>query len=155
MGGEGNQIGDFSWDGPFGYLSLVTQNVVNFFHDYDCAFHSVEYVIAQQAAGSPIVPRLHEGTKLLWLESTRFVHLDPDASDVSIKRLCGKCGRVKYSFCKHGIVIPKANWNGEKIFRLTENGPSFATFVTDEARREIEVRGFSNVSFTPAGKIMD
>lgn len=153
----GDQTGDFSWDGPFGYLGLVTENVVNFFHDYDygCAFHPVEYVAAEHAAGSPSVPCPYVGPKQLWMESTRFVHLDLDASNVSIKLSCEKCGRVKYSFCNQGIVIPKSNWNGEKIFRLRENGPSFATFATDEARREIEAQGFSNVSFTPAGKIMD
>lgn len=152
-----DQIGDFSWDGPFGYLGLVTKNVVNFFRDYgySCVFHPVEYVVAQHAAGSPRVPCTHEGPKQLWLESTHFVHLDTVASDVSVKLSCDKCGRVKYSFCNQGIIVPKANWNGEKIFRLTENGPSFATFVTDEARSEIEAQGFSNISFTLAGKIMD
>jgi len=152
-----DEIGDFSWDGPFGYISVVTRNVANFFRDYDyaCAFHSVEYVAAQHAVGSPSAPYPYEGPKQLWLESTRFVHLDLDASNVSIKLSCDKCGRVKYSFCKQGIAVPKANWNGEKMFRLAENGPSFATFVTDLARREIEAQGFSNISFTLAGKIVD
>lgn len=153
----GDQAGDFSWDGPFGYLSLVREHVAKFFADYNygCEFNSVVYIAPEYSAGPPYAPCAYSVPAQRWMVCTGFIHLDRDASNVSIKLSCENCGRVKYTFCNRGIVVRRADWNGAKIFRLAENGPSFATFVTDEARREIESQGFSNVSFTLAGKIIE
>ncbi len=150
-----NKIGDFSWDGPFGYMSIVTNDVAMFFreHNYDCVFRTVEYVAPEPSVSSVKVPYPYVGPQQLWMESKRFVQLDRDASNVSIKLSCHKCGRVKYTFSNRRIVVRNADWKGEKLFRLSENGRSFATFVTEESRREIERQTFSNVSFTLAGEI--
>lgn len=150
-------VGDFSWDGPFGYVNLVRENVSRFFQEYNysCSLHSVEYVASERPCSSPCIGHPYTGPKQFWAKCTAFVDLDLDASKVGIKLSCDECGRVKYTFRNQGIVIPRQNWNGEKMFRITTNGPSFATFVTDEARREIERQSFSNITFSPAGEIMD
>ncbi len=149
-------VGDFSWDGPFGYVALITDRVVAFFHTHDfrCDLLSVKYV-PPEPCGNEFVSYPYTGPKQHWVKCTSIVDLDTDGSKVEVKLSCGECGRVKYTFRNQGIVIPKRNWHGEKIFRITTNGRSLATFVTEEARCEIEENAFTNIAFSLAGEIVD
>jgi hypothetical protein len=149
-------IGDFSWDGPWGYLFLVTEPVVAFFHrqGFRCNFLGVEYVEPEKGSKrSKCVPYPYAGPQQLWGKCETFIDLDPEASGVRLMIDCSECRRKKYTFRNEGIMIPRVNWHGEKMFRITTNGKSAATFVTEEGRRLIEDAGFSNVAFRPAGII--
>jgi hypothetical protein len=39
------------------------------------------------------------------------------------------------------------------MFRITTNGKSLATFVTEDCRNLIQDAGFTNIGFTDAGEI--
>ena len=150
-------IGDFSWDGPFGYLFIVKDHVAKFLRAmiFGCDFYSVEYVPPKQKRKIKCCPYPYEGTELKWGKCNTFVDLDLQASEVSIRESCSVCGTVDYTFRNNGIVIPRRNWRGEKMFRITTNGKSLATFVTEEGRSLIEDAGFSNVAFAEAGEISE
>lgn len=151
-------IGDFSWDGPWGYVFLVTEPVVAFLrrHGFECGFLGVEYVEPEKASKRyKCVPYPYRGPKQYWGKCETFVDLDQQASGVKLKIDCPECGRQKHTFRNEGIAIPRSNWSGEKMFRIRTNGKSLATFVTDEGRRLIEEAGFSNIAFRPAGEIVD
>lgn len=151
-------IGDFSWDGPYGYLSIVTEPVAGFLrqHAFECMFLDVEYVAPEKPRGrSKCVPYPYTGPKQFWVKSKTFLDLDLDASNVVLEEDCPLCGRQDYTFRYEGIVIPRSNWHGEKMFRIRTNGRSLATFVTEEGRQLIEGEKFSNVAFRPAGVIRE
>ena len=150
-------IGDFSWDGPFGYLFVVKEDVANSFRamDIECRFLPVEYVAPDKKREVKSVPFPYKGPTLLWGCCDAFVDLDFTASNVSVRSSCEVCGSVRYTFRVDNIVIRRANWHGEKMFRLKSNGSSAATFVTEGARDLICRAGFSNVAFTLAGEIVE
>jgi len=149
-------IGDFSWDGPWGYLFLGTEPVVEFFqqHGLDCSFLGVEYVKPEASKRYKGVPYPYAGPRQFWGKCETFVDLDLEASGVDESEACPLCGTRDYTFKYEGIVIPRSNWHGETMFRITTNGKSKATFVTEEGRRLIEEAGFSNVASRPAGEIV-
>lgn len=149
-------IGDFSWDGPWGYVFVATQPVVEFFqqHGFECNFLGVEYVEPEVSKRYKGVPYPYAGPRLFWGRCETFVDLDLAASGVEVTEACPLCGVRDYTFKYEGIVIPRSNWQGEKMFRITSNSKSEATFVTEEGRRLIEGAGFTNVAFRPAGKIV-
>jgi hypothetical protein len=146
-------IGDFSWDGPFGYMFIVREDIVDFFHanKIECEFRSVEYAMPRKKRRT--VPFPYSGPTLYWAECNTWLSLDMQASEVMCTSSCGKCGEVAYTFRNSGIVIARKNFHGEKMFRITTNGRSAATFVTEEGRRLIVEAGFSNVAFSEAGEI--
>ena len=151
-------IGGFSWNGPWGYLFVVTESVVTFFrqHKFECSFLDVEYVEPDKFGKRwKCAPYPYSGPKQFWGKCETFVDLDLKVNNVKLEINCSECGRKKHTFRYEGIVIPRSNWNGETLFRITTNGKSLATFVTEEGRQLIEVAGFSNIAFRPAGEIVD
>ena len=151
-------IGDFSWDGPFGFLCVAQPHVVSFFRDeqFEFAANTVEFVTPRRSPSrNTPIPYPYCGPKLSWIESTSFVHLDRLASNVGVEMSCSMCGTVRYRFATEGLVIRRGAWDGQRMFRITSNGRSHATFVTDEGRCMIEGAGFSNVEFSFAGRIID
>jgi hypothetical protein len=146
--------GDVSWDGPFGYTFVVRQQVakaLNAMH-FDCSFLPVEYVKPERKRNT--VPFPYRGPRLLWGRCSASVELDMAASAVTLESSCSACGDVRYTFRNKGIVIRPTSWKGQKMFRITTNGRSGATFVTEEARRLLEGARFSNISFSEAGQIL-
>jgi len=151
-------IGDFSWDGPWGYLFLITEPVIAFFqeHNFDCEFLDVEYVEPEKPSKRYKCVRYpYVGPKQFWGRCDAFVDLDLEASGIEVPKPCPECGTKDYAFRYEGIIIPRSHWHGEKMFRITTNGKSKATFVTEEGRRLIEEAGFSNVAFRRAGEILE
>jgi len=151
-------IGDFSWDGPYGYTFVITEPIVDFFrhHNFVCKFLNVEYVEPEKSVMRwKCVPFPYTGPKQFWGECETFVNLDLEASNVELREDCQECGEKRYTFRYENIVIPRSNWHGEKMFRITTNGKSAATFVTEEGRRLIEEANFNNIVFRPAGTILD
>lgn len=122
---------------------------------FECEFYSVEYVPPKRKVKTKCVAYPYDGPKLLWGKCEVFVDLDMQASSVALEDSCSVCGNVRYKFRRNGIVIRHQNWHGEKMFRITTNGKSLTTFVTEEGRRLIQQAGFSNVAFSEAGEIRD
>jgi hypothetical protein len=150
-------VGDFSWDGPFGYLYLVKEAIADSLSTmkFKCRFLPVKVVPPAKRSRARLVPSPSQTPKLLWAVCETFVELDRQASEVVEGEQCSACGRVESTFRRDGIVIRRRDWHGEQIFRIATNGNSEATFVTEEGRRLIQGAGFSNIAFTPAGEIVD
>jgi hypothetical protein len=149
-------IGDFSWDGPFGYLFLVKEHVAEFLrvNHYKCNFLSVEYVAPEGKGKAKRDPYPNNGPKVMWVVCNSFVDLDMEASAVVVTESCSVCGKLNYTFRNKGIIIRRTNWNGERMLRITTNGSSLATFVSEEGRELIERQRLSNVAFSEAGEIV-
>lgn len=150
-------IGDFSWDGPFGYVFVVQDRVVKFLKAtaFGCPFLPVEVVRPSSKRKDRIVPFPYQGPNLTWCWCDIFVDLDQQASQVKLESSCLVCGDVRYTFRNKGIVIRRQKWNGEKMFRITTNGRSAATFVSEEGKALLANEGFSNLGFAEAGEILD
>lgn len=150
-------IGDFSWDGPFGYVFIVQQHVAEVFRTmpFECDCLDVEFVPPAARSGANCVPFPYRGPKLVWGRCDTFVDLDMEASKVALTRACPICGDVRHTFRNEGIVIRRDKFDGQRMFRITTNGRSLATFVTEDGRRLIEHARFSNINFQEAGEIVD
>lgn len=148
-------IGDFSWDGPFGYTFVVKDEVAQRLRSFGfgCKFLPVEYV-APDVSRPNSVPFPYNGPKLSWGLCESFVDLDMNASAVTVNESCRGCGRIAYTFRYDGIVIRRKDWRGQKMFRITTNGTSTATFVSEEGRMLIEHERFTNIAFSEAGEIV-
>jgi len=147
-------IGDFSWDGPFGDKFVVKNHVSDALNamQFECGFLPVEYVEPERKRNT--VPFPYEGPHLLWGQCSAIVDLDMEASGVELLSSCSACGDVRYTFRKDGITIRNRKWNGQKMFRISTNGPAL-TFVPEDGRRMIEEAGFSNIAFSEAGEIVN
>ena len=148
-----NVIGDFSWDGPFGYTFVVKSDVASVLRrmQYEFEYYPVKYVKPQRKRGTVAFPYMDPS--LLWVECPAKVDLDKEASAVELKSACSACGDLRYTFRYNQIVIRRHQWHGEKVFRITTNGRSDATFVTEDGRKLIEDSKFSNINFSVAGQI--
>ena len=147
------EIGDFSWDGPFGSKFLLKRNVVNTFESigFDCLFFPISIVRPKRKRNT--VPFPYVGPELLWAKCNDTVDLDREASGVKVESSCVECGDTRYTFRKSGILIRRKNWNQQMMFRISTNGPD-VVFVTEEGRHRIRDAGLSNVEFTEAGEIV-
>ena len=150
-------IGDFSWDGPFGLLFVVTGPVAEFLRDngFPCDLLTVDYVPPESRRKTRLVPYPYVGPKQYWAECRTLVDLDMNTSGVKIESSCEVCGMIRHTFRHRKITIRTRDWLGDMMFRVRTNEPSSATFVTEEGRRLIEDAGFSNVAFSIAGKIVE
>ena len=148
-------IGDFSWDGPYGYAFVVKEEVGAALQKkgFTLDLLPVEYVKPKARRGMKCVPYPYAGPKLWWAECNAFVNLDLQASGVALESSCAECGNVRHTFRYKDIVINRREWHGEKMFRIKTNGRSRATFVSEEGFQEIQQAGFTNVAFSEAGEI--
>jgi hypothetical protein len=148
------EIGDFSWDGPFGLSFIVKNRVAKALKAlrFECRFLPVEYVKPKRRRY--VVQFPYEGPKLLWGQCSAVVELDKKPSRVKQLSSCPACGDVRHTILLKGITISRRMWNGEKMFTIATNGPEMM-FVTEEGRRMIEKAGFSNIAFSEAGQILD
>lgn len=146
------QIGVFSWDGPFGNKFIVKRHVAETMisFQFGCKFSPVEFIKPDRTRNTVGFP--YTGPELLWGQCNVTVDLDMEASKVIRESSCPACGDVRYTFRNRGIVIRHDQWNGEKIFRISSNGPD-VVFVTEEGRRMLRDACFSNIAFTEAGEI--
>ena len=147
-------IGDFSWDGPFGYTCIVKREVADMIRasQQTCRFMPIDFLKPDHKRNT--VPFPCKGPLLSWLQCSAMIELDKEASGVKLESSCPACGDVRYTFRSSEIVIRSSQWGGEEMFRIASNGMSDATFVTEGGRRMIEERGFSNIEFTEAGEIV-
>lgn len=148
-------IGDFVWDG--GFTCCVQDTVRDFLvkSKFECDFGAVVSVpnSTSQNSRMPGVELPYSGPALTWLQARNVIPLNEKRSHVKREPDCVGCGRIKTTFKSDGITVDDCDWHGEKIFRIAQNEPSDATFVTEAAKREIEEADFRNVSFKPAGVI--
>jgi|GEM_PF-2931962 len=148
---DSNIIGDFSW---CGYTVIVTEKVKQFFlkHKFECDFGMVDiHKSTTPKRSRKTVPFPYEGPTLHWLIPKIYIALDEVESELEIKSKCSVCGSVQYQFKAEKIVIPKACWNGSKIFRVKQFIPSSATFITEKGLEEILSQKFTNFWFREAG----
>jgi hypothetical protein len=96
----------------------------------------------------------YAGPKLLWAECSATLDVDLRTSKVQMESSCSDCGDVRHTFRYKDITIRREAWTGQKMFRITTNGRSSATFVTEEGRRILEDEAFTNIGFSQAGKIV-
>jgi len=153
-----DNIGDFSYNGPTGeYNFIVTDQVARFFEQrhFPCELRRIEYVKPRRRGKLPCVPFPYQGPRQLWPECTSYLELDQEASGVKLESSCPDCGDVRHTFRYEGIVIPKNNWSGEPMFRIKTNGWSAATFITADAKRQLEDAGFTNLLCRKAGQITE
>ena len=149
------EIGDFSWDGPYGTICVVKTSVAERLTKlgFDCHFSAVDYVKPNKKRRT--VPFPYTGPRQLWLQSSPMVDLDMGASGVKLESCCDVCGDMRYTFRYEGIAIHRDQWNGRKIFRISTNGRADTMFVSEEGLRLLEETGFTNVQVRAAGEIVD
>jgi len=146
-------IGDFSWDGPFGYTFIVRKNVAVALESLgiECRFLPMQVVEPERKRNT--VPFPQNGPELLWGQCTAILDLDMEASAVHRESSCSECGNTRYTFRNSGIVLRHKAWNQQRMFQISTNGPS-CVFVTSLGRSQIVDAGFSNIAFTEAGQII-
>jgi predicted nucleic-acid-binding Zn-ribbon protein len=146
-------IGDFSW---CGYTAVVQDRVKDWMQDnqFEVSFGRAEVVRPTLKKGKmPRVAFPYNGPNLHWLIATERVRLDERKSGIEPIPDCPVCGQKRTKFVRKGIVIPKENWHGQKIFDIDQNGKSGAMFITEEALGLMAEQEFNNYITIPAGKI--
>lgn len=146
-------IGNFSWDGPFGYQCVVTEDTSESLARMIDGIEYADVVVLEPDRKRRVVPFPYTGPRLLWLRTQTCVELDREASEVEKTVDCSICGHEEFTFKYESIVIRKSDWNGEHIFRIKTNGNSAATFITEELKNQIESVGFANFQCRVAGEI--
>jgi hypothetical protein len=146
-----DQIGDFSWDG--GYVFVVKGSVAKRLAAlrFECQCLAVDYVKPERKRNTVAFP--YVGPKLFWGECKATLDLNMKASKVKCESACAECGDMRYTFRYKNIAIRRKAWRGQKMFRITTNGRSSATFVTEEGRLLLENEAFTNIGFSLAGNI--
>ncbi|MEI8296192.1 MAG: hypothetical protein WCG04_06695 [Alphaproteobacteria bacterium] len=145
-------IGDFSWDGPFGYLFVVKEHVSKALREmeFPCSFYKTKTTHKKSKTKN----NFQEKNDLLLSYPNSFIDLDLSLSNVTPISYCKFCGHSRFTFRNNGIIIRKEHWSGQRMFRINTNGNSFATFVTEEGRFLIQNLEFSNITLSEAGKIL-
>ncbi|MDW8801453.1 hypothetical protein P8V03_09830 [Clostridium sp. A1-XYC3] len=146
-------IGDFSW---CGYSIVVLDNVKNFMikKEFECEFGKVEVVKnSTTKRKTKMVQYPYEGPNLNWLLAKSKINLDVDKSKLELKNDCVVCNLREYKFKMDNIVIPRVNWNNEKMFKISQFNNSAATYVTRQALEELLSEGFTNFKYKEAGYI--
>ena len=143
-------IGDFSW---CGYTCVVTARVRRFLtqNDFACRFGRVEVMPPRYRTRMPRVPYPYTGPKLNWLRPVKRLSLNEGRSGVTMESDCWACGMRRYTFKREGLVIDAESWSGEKMFRISHFDRSAATFVTEDALKELTDQGFTNLCPLKAG----
>ena len=148
-------IGDFAWDG--GYTCVVQSRVRQFLREkgFKCRCAAVEHMpLSERVRKRDVRVTLpYTGPKLYWLDAIDKIVLDEKRSRVKTESVCSLCGRTEKTFKCDGIVIDADSWRPCHIFRIVQNEPSAATFVTDEGRQLLLAQDFSNLDFREAGRI--
>ena len=154
------RIGDFSWCGS---TCIVTDRVRDCLieHGYPCRFSEAQYVAPKKARGLSRrelkqygrIPFPYEGPHLSWLMATAELPADVERSQLKVEKDCTACGVLRYRFRCEDLTIAASSWNGEKMFQIEQNGPSGATFVTDEGLAILQRAGFTNFIVRDAGVI--
>jgi hypothetical protein len=147
------EIGDFSW---CGYTPVVLDHVKTWLvqSKFEVRFGKVKVV--QPSLSKYQMPRVafpYVGPRLHWMMAEKKLRLDERASGIEPKQDCLICGQKQTEFVREGIFIPKANWKGEKIFEIYQNGKSGAMLTTEAALEMMNKQGFTNYVTSPAGRI--
>lgn len=149
-----DMIGDFSW---CGYTSVIQPHVKKFMIDssFECNFKKVEVVspTTKKKKNQKLIEFPYKGPELSWLFPNKYIKLNQEKSGVTLRTDCSLCKQKDYTFIMDKIVIDKAKWRGEKIFRIEQFIPSAATFITEDALNAISGRGFTNFGIHEAGFI--
>lgn len=146
-------IAHFSW---CGYTTIVVPQVREFLEREHFRLQFGDTVMmppCEPFKGRKIVPFPYTGPPLSWLICNQLIDLDERASGVQLEIDCDVCGTKRYSFKMDGIVIPRSNWSGQRVFRIRQFGPSAATYVTEDALHQIRAQEFTNLGYIEVGRI--
>lgn len=147
-----DMIGDFSW---CGFTFAVKENAKQFFiqNRFECNFGKVEIQkLSTKRRGRKIVPFPYKGPKIHWVMPYKHINLDNEKSALEIKSDCKVCNRLVYKFQLDGLLIPKSEWHGEKMFNITQYGDT-PTYISEDALQEILSQDFTNFNYSKAGII--
>lgn len=146
-------VGDFSY---CGYTIIVTDRVKDFLteNNYNCHFGKVIVEKTREKKRGKLVPYPYEGPHLNWMMPQDMIDLDAEKNGLYFEINCPKCGYKKYNFRWDGIVIPKSEVDGVKMFRIRQFGLSDAIFLTEETLQEILAQGFTNFWYKEAGEVV-
>jgi hypothetical protein len=145
-------IGDFSW---CSYTAIVLDPVKKWLLDnrFEARFGRVEVKKPTGKARMPRVAFPYKGPNLNWMIPSAAVRLDEERSGIEKISDCPACGQKRTKFTRERIYISRRDWNGQKLFRIEQNGKSSAMFVSEEAANLLRQTGFSNYVLVPAGEI--
>ena len=148
----GDIVGDFSY---CGYTIIVTDRVKDFLekNNYNCRFGTVIVEKTRGKKRGKLVPYPYEGPHLNWMMPQDMVNLDIEINGLSPLIDCPKCGHKQF-FRMDGLVIPKLEVEGSKMFRIKQFGLSKATFITEETLQEMLAQKFTNFWYYEAGKVI-
>ena len=146
-------IGSFLWSG---YTCVVIDAIRDFMeeHDFGCKFGTVEVL----KPTTPLrkrkrVPFPYKGPKLHWLRPQAILSLDESRSEIRRQIDCPDCKQVLYEFKRSGLVLPKAEWNQEKIFFLKQYSKNKICYIVEPALKMLISAGFTNLGHREVGVI--
>ncbi|MFZ5945748.1 MAG: hypothetical protein ACOYVD_16780 [Bacillota bacterium] len=148
-------IGDFSW---CGYSIVVVDRVKSFLisKKFECDFGKVEVLknsTHKRNNKMQMVSYPYQGPNLNWLIPKVTINLSIEKTKLNLETDCPECKLKEYEFKMDGIIIPKSELNGEKMFRIKQFGLSQATYVTEDGLQELLIKDFSNFWYKEAGYI--
>ena len=150
-----NQIADVHWDSC--YTFVVTDRVRRLLvgSGLKLKYGTVKHVRNSERIGkrTPHVKIPYRGPTLYWPTPQALVPLNEKLSRVRIEESCPDCGWVSKTFKSRGIVIDRQDFGGQHVFRIVQNEPSGATFVTEKGKRILEKLTLQNLGFARAGRI--
>jgi len=148
-------IGDFSWD--LGYVFVAKGRVRRELAsiEFGLSFFPVRHVpySEKRYRSKPRVAVPYKGEPLYWAVPKVFLPLNEKKSRVKMEERCTVCGYTKKTFRKSSIVIDGPDWHGENVFRISQNGNSQASFVTETGMTILSEAKYTNLRFLKAGKI--
>lgn len=147
-----DKIGDFSWSG---YHCIVVEAVRTFLvsNEFEAEFGQVKVMEPTEIASRPRVPFPYDGPPLSWLKPTASLKVDVHKSGIRLLSDCSSCSQKRYTFKREGLVFPKTSWQGESIFTVEQFSRSRATFITENALKQLTNAEFSNLCPRVAGRI--
>ncbi len=160
---DSDHVGDFTWPGLNDEV-VVTQSVREALEQ---EFDALEFLPIKMFQDPKLKrprritrrtkPRIwlpYEGPPLWELHSTTTCSLDREQSNVRLEKVCSTCGRPKFirpPFEDRHLVVDRATWGGEDIFKTREY--TGWLFCTERAKQFVELQGFTNVGFLLDGEI--
>lgn len=148
-----DSIGDFSW---CGYTIIVLDRVKEYLieKEFGCDFGKIEVKkTTTPKKKRKNIPFPYKGPTLNWLMPKKVINLDTKKSGLEIDENCSICNRLQFRFKMDGLVIPKEEIKGLKMFKITQFGHSSATFITEDSLKELLDQNFSNFWYKEAGSI--
>jgi hypothetical protein len=148
-------IGDFSW-GVGSNLFAVREQMEHFFsangfslNYYPIAVSKPTTMSKKKRVGFP-----YTGPTLKWSLPRKSLPLDEAKSRLILKKICSTCGhKIWADREEERWHIPKSDWNGEKIFRLSTFDRSNVSYITEDGLAVLQKHRLTNFDYKFQGTI--